>query len=79
MSRDSPCSPSFNQPPLSLGSLTICEEFGEKTPIDLKSRGHNVSATKGAIGAPVVIRMDERTGQKQVAGNPKAGRSVGAY
>ncbi len=70
---------SFNQPPPSLGSLTIYEELGEKTAANLAARGHKVSAVKGAIGAPVVISIDAVTGQKHVAGDPKAGRRVGAY
>jgi gamma-glutamyltranspeptidase / glutathione hydrolase len=69
---------SFNQPPPSLGSLSIYEEFGEKTIASLAARGHKVTATKGAIGAPVAIRLDG-TGKKEVAGDPRAGRSVGAY
>ena len=70
---------SFNQPPPSLGSLSIYEELGEKTLANLAARGHKVSATKGAIGAPVAIRLDAENGQKHVAGDPKAGRRVGAY
>ena len=70
---------SFNQPPPALGSLSIYEEFGEKTAADLSARGHKVSLTKGAIGAPVAISLDAATGQKQVAGDRKAGRRVGAY
>jgi gamma-glutamyltranspeptidase / glutathione hydrolase len=70
---------SFNQPPPSLGSLSINEDVGEKTLASLAARGHKVSSTKGAIGAPVAIRLDAATGQKQVAGDPKAGRRVGAY
>ncbi|MBC7855302.1 MAG: gamma-glutamyltransferase [Pirellulaceae bacterium] len=70
---------SFNQPPPSLGSLTINEDLGEKTAANLAARGHKVNAAKGAIGAPVVISIDAGTGQKHVAGDPKAGRRVGAY
>ncbi len=70
---------SFNQPPPSLGSLTVQEGVGEKTLADLAARLHKVSTTKGAIGAPVAISMDATTGRKQVAGDPKAGRRVGAY
>lgn len=70
---------SFNQPPPSLGSLSINEEVGEKTLADLAARGHKVSATKGAIAAPVAISIDSTTGQKKVAGDPKAGRRVAAY
>ncbi|MGI8982141.1 MAG: gamma-glutamyltransferase family protein [Pirellulaceae bacterium] len=70
---------SFNQPPPSLGSLSIHEGFGDKTLANLAARGHKVSAVKGAIGAPVVISIDAGTGQKHVAGDPKAGRRVGAY
>ncbi len=69
---------SFNQPPPSLGSLSVHEEVGEKTLANLAARGHKVSAVKGAIAAPVVIRFDA-TGKKEVAGDPKAGRRVGAY
>ncbi|MFN0019826.1 MAG: gamma-glutamyltransferase family protein [Pirellulaceae bacterium] len=70
---------SFNQPPPALGSLSVNEEVGEKTLANLAARGHKVSATKGAIGAPVAIRMDATTGKKNVAGDPKAGRKVAAY
>jgi gamma-glutamyltranspeptidase/glutathione hydrolase len=69
---------SFNQPPPSLGSLSIYEEVGEKTIASLTARGHKVSVTKGAIAAPVAIRFDA-AGKKEVAGDPKAGRRVGAY
>lgn len=70
---------SFNQPPPSLGSLTVQEGVGEKTLADLAARLHKVSTTKGAIGAPVAISMNATTGRKQVAGDPNAGRRVGAY
>ncbi len=70
---------SFNQPPPSLGSLSINEEFGDKAIANLSARGHKVSASKGAIGAPVAISIDASTGQKHVAGDPKAGRRVAAY
>lgn len=43
---------SFNQPPPSLGSLSINEVLADKSLANLAARGHNVSATKGAIGAP---------------------------
>jgi gamma-glutamyltranspeptidase / glutathione hydrolase len=69
---------SFNQPPPSLGSLSVYEEVGEKTLANLAARGHKVSAVKGAIAAPVAIRIDT-AGKKEVAGDPKAGRRVGAY
>jgi gamma-glutamyltranspeptidase / glutathione hydrolase len=70
---------SFNQPPPSLASLSINEEMGDKTFANLAARGHKVSATKGAIGAPVVISINAATSQKHVAGDPEAGRKVGAY
>ena len=70
---------SFNQPPPSLGSLSVYEEVGEKTLADLAARGHKVQAVKGAIGAPCIISLDAATGAKRVAGDPKAGRRVGAY
>jgi gamma-glutamyltranspeptidase / glutathione hydrolase len=69
---------SFSQPPPSLGSLSVYEEVGEKTLANLAARGHKVSAVKGAIAAPVAIRIDA-TGKKEAAGDPKAGRRVGAY
>jgi hypothetical protein len=58
--------------------LSVYEEVGEKTLANLAARGHKVSAVKGAIAAPVAIRIDA-TGKKEVAGDPKAGRRVGAY
>ena len=69
---------SFSQPPPSLGSLSVYEEVGEKTLANLAARGHKVAAVKGAIAAPVAIRIDA-AGKKEVAGDPKAGRRVGAY
>jgi len=70
---------SFSQPPPSLGSLSIYEEYGEKTLANLAARGHKVATTKGAIAAPVAISIDPTSGQKQVAGDPKSGRRVAAY
>jgi gamma-glutamyltranspeptidase/glutathione hydrolase len=70
---------SFNQPPPSLGSLSINEELGDNAASNLAARGHKVRIVKGAIASPVVIRLDPGAGGKQVAGDPKAGRRVGAY
>lgn len=70
---------SFNQPPPALGSLSVNQEVGEKTLADLRARGHKAQAVKGAIGAPCLLSLDAATGLKRAAGDPKAGRRVGAY
>jgi len=69
---------SFGQAPPKLGSLAVNEEVGSETIEALRARGHNLTTTKGAIAAPVVLRIDTETRTIQVAGDPKAGRHAGA-
>jgi len=46
---------------------------------ELTARGHKVTLSKGAMTAPVMLRLDPATGQKEAAGDPKARRHAGAY
>ena len=70
---------SFRQTPPALGSLSVNEQVGAKTIEDLAARGHQVKGTKGPLASPCVLTIDPTTGQKQVAGDPKAGRHAAAY
>jgi hypothetical protein len=45
----------------------------------LEARGHKVTVSRGPLWAPVMLRIDPKTGQKEAAGEPRAGRHAGAY
>ena len=73
------CIGSFNQTPPQLGSLLVYESLGKETINQLSARGHQVRVEKPPFGHPVMITIDPQTGQKQAAGDPKAGRHARAY
>lgn len=68
---------SFNQTAPELGSLTVHRDVGDEVVAELKTRGHDVKTSRGAIGAPVIITVNG--GDLSAAGDPQAGRHVGAY
>jgi gamma-glutamyltranspeptidase / glutathione hydrolase len=70
---------SFRQAPPALGSLLVYPEMREATMKDLSARGHKVVVQKPPLWAPTVLSIDPRNGLIKVAGDPKAGRHVGAY
>ena len=70
---------SFRQTPPKLGSLLLNSEFSDKVVQELKARGHDVSLKKGALWAPVLLRIDPQTHRIEVAGDPKAKRHAAAY
>lgn len=69
---------SFNQPPAKLASLNLYESFGRETIGALAARGHRVELQKPPFGHPEMLTLDPRTGEKQAAGDPKAGRHARA-
>ena len=70
---------SFNQPPPRLGSLSIYQAVGEDTIKALKARGHRLRTAKPPLAHPVMLTVDQTTGRKQAAGDPKARRHARAY
>jgi gamma-glutamyltranspeptidase/glutathione hydrolase len=70
---------SFRQTPPELGSLSINAEVDARTVDELKSLGHDVRLSSGALWAPIAIRIDPATGRFDAAGDPRAGRHAAAY
>jgi len=71
---------SFGQKPPVLGQLRINPEIGSQTLDALKTRGHKLRTSAGALSAaPSVISIDPATGQLRAAGDPRAGRHAMAY
>jgi gamma-glutamyltranspeptidase / glutathione hydrolase len=70
---------SFNQTPPELGSLLVYESLGKETIDRLAARGHHVRVEKPPFGHPAMLALDPKTGRKQAAGDPKAGRHARAY
>lgn len=70
---------SFNQTPPQLGSLLVEQSLGQETIDALAARGHHVKVQKPPFGHPVMLVLDPATGQKHVAGDPKAGRHARAF
>jgi gamma-glutamyltranspeptidase / glutathione hydrolase len=70
---------SFRQTPPELGSLLLASAQDAKLVKELEARGHKVKVSRGSLWAPVMLRVDPRTGEKQAAGDPRAGRHAGAY
>ena len=46
---------------------------------ELQTRGHKVSARRGALWAPSVLRIDPATGLIEAAGDPRAGRHASGF
>jgi gamma-glutamyltranspeptidase / glutathione hydrolase len=70
---------SFRQKPPELGSLVLAPGHDAGLVKELTARGHKVTMSKGALTAPVLLKLDPATGQKEAAGDPKARRHAGAY
>jgi gamma-glutamyltranspeptidase/glutathione hydrolase len=70
---------SFWQRPPILGSIYLDKRLGEATIKDIKDRGAKVLNLNGAWGRPVLLRIDQKTGVIETAGDPKAFRNAGAY
>jgi gamma-glutamyltranspeptidase/glutathione hydrolase len=70
---------SFRQTPPALGSLLLASRQDPALVQQLEARGHKVTVSRGSLWAPVMLRFDPKTGQKEAAGDPRAGRHVGAY
>lgn len=56
------------------GSLTVNDPVNEEVREELAERGHEIDTKAGAIGAPVMLHRDDKTGEYHVAGDPAAGR-----
>jgi gamma-glutamyltranspeptidase/glutathione hydrolase len=56
------------------GELRVNKGVSEEVREELTRRGHNVCTETPAIGHPVMLTIDQRTGEAHAAGDPKAGR-----
>jgi len=70
---------SFNQPPPQPGSLSIYQSVGNHTIEALEARGHRVKIAKPPLAHPVMLTINQQTGWKEAAGDPKAGRHARAH
>src|SRR5262249_23377009 len=70
---------SFRQSPPELGSLLLSPGHDAALAKALEALGHKVKVSKGALWAPVIVRIDPKTRQLDAAGDPKARRHAGAY
>lgn len=70
---------SFGQKPPELGSLLLAAGHDAELAKSLSAMGHKVTTSKGVLWAPVILKIDPKTGQKDAAGDPKARRHAGAY
>jgi gamma-glutamyltranspeptidase/glutathione hydrolase len=70
---------SFRQKPPDLGSLTLAAGHDPGLTKGLEARGHRVKVAKGVLAAPVMLRIDPKTGRKDAAGDPRARRHAAAY
>lgn len=70
--------PDRTQALVGLGKLTLNDAIAEPVRQELTRRGHIISTTSGAIGNPVMLAIDPKTGVIQAAGDPKAGRHAAA-
>jgi gamma-glutamyltranspeptidase/glutathione hydrolase len=69
---------SFRQTPPELGELHVHPDVGESTLVELKARGHRVSA-KSPSSAPCVIAIDPKSGALDAAGDPKSRRHAATF
>ena len=60
------------------GSLMADKGLYESVKLELSRRGHSVVLQQSPIGRPVMIHIDQATGIVHGAGDPAAGRHVGA-
>lgn len=70
---------SFRQTPPDLGSLLLSEALAPAVTRGLEARGHKVKVPKSLAVAPVMLRIDPKTGLKEAAGDPRTRRHAGAY
>jgi D-alanyl-D-alanine carboxypeptidase len=56
----------------------VQETVAKEVQADLKGRGHHLTTASGAIAAPVMIVVDQKTGTIYAAGDPAAGRHAAA-
>lgn len=60
------------------GELRVNREISDTAMKALSDRGHRLSAKSGPIGLPVMITIDQKSGEMHAAGDPQAGRHAGA-
>jgi gamma-glutamyltranspeptidase/glutathione hydrolase len=60
------------------GSLTVNDTLPASALAELRARGHIVDLSRGAIGRPVMIHIDRKTGCLEAAGDPAAKRHAGS-
>lgn len=70
---------SFRQAAPELGSLLLSNELASAAMKELEARGHKVTVPKSLAVAPVMLRIDPKSGQKEAAGDPRSRRHAGAY
>jgi gamma-glutamyltranspeptidase/glutathione hydrolase len=70
--------PDRNAAFMSAGSLQVQETVAKEVQADLKGRGHHLTTASGAIAAPVMIVVDQKSGTIYAAGDPAAGRHAAA-
>jgi gamma-glutamyltranspeptidase/glutathione hydrolase len=70
---------SFAQAAAKLGSLSVNSSLEDATVRELEGLGHTVTRSKGAVGNPVVLRIDPNTHVIEAAGDPKSARHAAAY
>jgi gamma-glutamyltranspeptidase/glutathione hydrolase len=71
---------SFGQTPPKLGRVRINPGVGQETLRELTRRGHDLEVLATPLSAaPIVLAIDPATRLIRAAGDPKAGRHVGAY
>jgi gamma-glutamyltranspeptidase/glutathione hydrolase len=56
------------------GSLTVNDSLDSGVRQELARRGHHVRVENNAIGAPVMLSIDQERGELRAAGDPDAGR-----
>ncbi len=60
------------------GSLTVHVDVASSVQDELRNRGHSLSRSSGAIGAPVMIYIDQDTGIIHAAGDASVGKHAAA-
>ncbi len=58
--------------------LDLPRDYGEGIAEKLRALGHKVRASRTA-GAPSLLHIDQKTGKKHAAGDPRGRRSAAAY
>lgn len=60
-----------------LGSLVINDGIDESVRAELERRGHKLEVTSSPIARPVMLAIDQQSGELYAAGDPNAGRHAG--